>query len=170
LNLLKYIEQHKMSFQEFWIARDMRERKMLAAAAFVVVLGLTYMVLIDPAMSARIHLNKDMPVLRQQTALMQSLASEARLLSARPSVPKISMTRENMEAALSRNGLKAQSMNVSGEFANVKLSSSSFSSVMNWLNELQSSMKISVAEARITPLEQPDKINATISLRQNKNE
>jgi len=170
LNLPKYFEQYKVSFQEFWIARDVRERKMLAAAAFVVILGLTYMTLIDPAMSGRTHLKKDMPVLRQQTALMQSLASEARLLSGRPSVPKILMTRENMEAALSRNSLKAQSMNVSGEFANVQLSASSFSRVMNWLSELQSAMKVSVSEARITPLEQADKVNATISLRQNKNE
>ena len=51
MNLKALLGRSRLSFSEFWAARDARERAMLAAAALVVTFGLAYALLIDPALS-----------------------------------------------------------------------------------------------------------------------
>jgi hypothetical protein len=119
MNLASLLNQSTLLFSEFWAARDARERSMLAVAALVVTFALAYAVLINPALGGREQLNKSLPVLRQQVAQMQTLSKQAAALSAKPVAPPIPMSRENIEAALARNGMKAQSVILSGDFAKV---------------------------------------------------
>ena len=105
----------KQSLSTFWSERNKREQNMLMAAAAVVVLGLVYALLIDPAVSGRADLEKKLPVLRQQAAEVRALAKETAALGAKTTTPAAPMTRESIESALSRNGLKAQSVTLSGD-------------------------------------------------------
>jgi general secretion pathway protein M len=166
MNLTGLLNQSRQSFSEFWAVRDARERAMLAVAALVVTFGLAYALLIDPALAGRDQLNKNLPVLRQQVAQMQALSKEAAALSGKSAAPLIAMSKENIEAALARNGLKPQSVILTGDFAKVQLAAVSFAGTLNWLDDLQKTALLSVIDANIVALPQPDMVNATFTLRQ----
>jgi len=166
MNLTGLLNQSRQSFSEFWAVRDARERAMLAVAALVVTVGLAYALLIDPALSGRDQLNKNLPVLRQQVAQMQASSKEAAALSGKSASPLIAMSKENIEAALARNGLKPQSVMLTGDFAKVQLSAVSFAGTLNWLDDMQKTALLSVVDANIVVLAQPDMVNATFTLRQ----
>jgi general secretion pathway protein M len=170
MNLTGLLNQSRQSFAEFWAARNARERAMLAVAALVVTFGLAYAVLIDPALSGRSRLNKNLPELRQQAAQLQALAKEAAVLSGKSAAPLMAMSRENIEKALAQNSLKAQSVILSGDYAKVQLSAVSFAGTLNWLDNMQGSALLSVVDANIIALAQPDLVNATITLRQQRND
>jgi general secretion pathway protein M len=171
MNLKVLLGQSRLSFAEFWGARDARERAMLSVAALVVTLGLSYALLIDPALSGRERLNKNLPVLRMQVAQMQAMAKQAAAATAgRSAAPMPAMSRQNIEAALARNGLKPQSVMLTGDYAKVQLASVSFSGTLNWLDDMQKTTLLSVADANIVALAQPDMVNATFTLHQQRNE
>jgi general secretion pathway protein M len=158
------------SFSEFWARRDGRERSMLTAAAVVIVFAIIYALLIAPALTGRKQLSKDLPLLRQQVAQMQALSKQAEALSGMPVTSVTVMSRENIEASLVRHGLKLQSLLLTGDYAKVKLGSVSFSGTLSWLEEMQKSSRISVVDASIAALDQPDLVDATMTLSQVRNE
>jgi general secretion pathway protein M len=164
MNLADLINRYRQAFSEFWVARNVRERSLLALAALVVAFGLAYAVLVDPALSGREQLKKSLPVLRQQVAQMRAMAKQVSLLSATHAVPAATMTRDGIEAALARNGLKAQEVLLNGDFAKIQLNSASFAGMLFWLDDLQKTAMLSVTDADIVALPQPDKVNATITL------
>lgn len=164
MNLIS--DNTKQSLSAFWAARDQRERTMLAVAAAVVLLGLIYALLFDPALSGRERLNKNLPLLRQQVAQLQALAKEVASLTATSAAPVTAISKESIEAALARKGLKPQSVVLSGDVVKVQLAASSFSDTLNWLVEMQKTARLSVSEANIVALAQPDRIDATLTLRQ----
>ncbi|MGA8863019.1 MAG: type II secretion system protein M [Gallionella sp.] len=166
MNPADLINRYSLAFSDFWLARNARERTMLVAAALVVAFGLAYAVLIDPALSGRKQLSKDLPVLRQQLAQMRALSSQAALLSLKPAVQPVAMSRESIEAALARNGLKTQNVLLNGDFAKVQFSAVSFANMLSWLDEMQKTSRLTVTDAEIVALPQPDMVNATITLRQ----
>ena len=170
MNLTGLLNQSRQSFSEFWAVRDARERAMLAVAALVVTVGLAYALLIDPALSGRDQLNKNLPVLRQQVAQMQALSKEAAALSGKSASPLIAMSKENIEAALARNGLKPQSVMLTGDFAKVQLTAASFAGTLNWLDDMQKTALLSVVDANIVALDKTDMINATFTLRLQRND
>ncbi len=166
-SLLKLSRQ---SLSEFWAVRDARERAMLATAAVVIAFGMIYALLIDPALTGRNQLNKNLPVLRQQAAQLQALSKEAAALSGKPAPPVAVMSKESIEAALSHKGLKPQSVILTGDLAKVQLVAVSFSSTLNWLDEMQKTAQLSVADANIVALAQPGMVDVTLTLRQRRNE
>lgn len=166
MNLAGLLKLSSLSLSEFWSAREYRERTMLAAAALVVTFGLAYTLLIDPALAGRDRLNKNLPVLRQQVAQMRVLSKEASALSGNSATPQLAMSRENIEAALARNGLKPQSVMLTGDSAKVQLAAVSFANTLYWLDEMQKTALLTVTDADIVALAQPDMVNATLTLRQ----
>jgi len=170
VNLTGILDRSGQSFSTFWAARNSRERTMLMVAALVVSLGLYYALLIDPALTGRQRLNRNLPVLRQQVAQMQAMAKEATSLSGKSSTPQIPFSKENIEAALARNGLKAQNVMLTGDFAKLQLAAVSFSGTLNWVDEMQRTTLLSVTEANIVALTQPDMVNATIMLHRTGND
>jgi len=170
MNLTGLLDQSKQSFSEFLAARDAREQTMLAVAALAVTFGLAYALLIDPALAGRSQLNKNLPVLRQQVAQMQALSKETAALSGKSAAPLITMSKENIDAALARNGLKPQSVMLTGDYVKVQFAAVSFAGTLNWLDDIQKNALISVVDANIVALAQPDMVNATLTLRQPRNE
>lgn len=170
MNLNSLLNQARHSFSEFWTARDARERLMLAAGAVVVTFGLTYALLIAPALTGREQLGKNMPVLRQQVAQLQALSKEAAALSGKSALPMVAMSKESIEAALMRKGLKAQSVILTSDVAKVQLAAVSFPDTLGWLADMKNTALISVVEANIVALSQADTVDATLTLRQQRNE
>lgn len=164
------LKQSKQSIAEFWVMRDARERAMLAAAAVVMAIGVIYTLLVDPALTGRNQLNRNLPVLRQQVAQLQALSKEAAAFSGKSASPAAAMTKEGIEAALARKGLKPQSVTLNGAVLKVQLNAASFSGTLNWLDDMQKTALFSVADANIVALAQPDMVNATITLQQRGNE
>ena len=178
MNTPLLLSQFKKSFSEFWAARDARERLILTVAVVVTTLALIYILLIAPALSGRVQLDKNLLELRQQVAEMQALAKVATALSKAPAQPlagnsaalSATMTQENIEAALARNGLKPKSVMLNGGIVKVQLVSASFSGMLNWLDEMQKNVQLTVADANIVALAQPDFVDATLTLRRQERE
>ncbi|RJF99902.1 type II secretion system protein M [Noviherbaspirillum saxi] len=161
----------RQSFSGFWSARNKREQNMLTAAAIVIVLGLLYVLLIDPALSGRKDLEKSLPALRQQAAEVQALSKEAAAAGTGTSTaPVPPMTRESLEASLASKGLKPQTLTLTGELAKLQLNAASFSGMVDWLADMQRTARVSVVDAIIEPQSQQDTVNATLTLRQQKPE
>lgn len=148
------------------MARDARERAMLAVAAVAAALGLFYALLIDPALTGRNQLNKSLPELRQQVAQLQALSKEAAALSGKAASPVTAISEESIKTTLAGKGLKPQSVTLSGDLAKVQLASVSFAGTLAWLDDMQKTARLSVVDANIVALAQPDMVNATLTLRQ----
>ncbi|CAN5369406.1 N/A [soil metagenome] len=150
----------------FWLERNARERAVLALAALLLLLGLFYVMLIAPALSGRAQLEKSLPTLRQQSAELQGMASQVASLSNGATAAPPAVTKESVEAALSRRGLKAQSVVQSGDQVKVQLAAASFAATLDWLDEMQKGARLSMVDANIVALAAPDSINATLTLKQ----
>jgi general secretion pathway protein M len=153
----------------FWAERNKRERNMLTAAAVVIVVGLFYALLIDPALSGRRDLEHKLPGLRRQAAEVQALAREAGALKSNNVTPP-AVTKESIEASLNGRGLKAQNVIINGELTRVQLNGVSFSSLLDWLVDMQRGSRLAVIDATIDAQNQPDTVNASLTLRQQRNE
>jgi general secretion pathway protein M len=160
----------KQAIVVFWAERNQRERNMLLAALVVIVAGLFYLLLIDPALSGRKDLEKRLPGMRLQTAELQALAKDAAALSAKASAPVANMTKDSVESGLAKRGLKAQNLTYTGDMAKVQFTGAAFSSLVEWLDEMQKTERVSVVDATVEPQPQLDMVNATLTLRQQKTE
>lgn len=154
----------------FWQERNRRERMLLACAGVAIAFGLLYALFLDPALSGRAELRKNLPPLRQQAAQMQALSKEAAALSSAGAPPAPAATKQSLEEALARKGLKAQSVSLTGGLARLQLSSAPFSSLLEWLDQAQRDAGLTVVEANFVALPERDMVNATLTLRQQAND
>jgi len=151
------------TFNQFWEARQQRERQYLIAAALFVVGLLIYLIAIEPALSGREELRKSLPNLHQQAAQMQLMAQE---LAAIPSAEnRHEVSRELVETAMAGNGLKAQTLSVNDGIVRAQFSSAAMSGLQGWLLDLQKSGGLFVEEIKITGLE-GGLVSANLTLRQ----
>ena len=158
------------SLAVFWRERNARERKAIALAALVIVLALIYSIFIGPALAGRAQLEKALPALRQQAAELQLLSKQATALAGVTAPPAGVITKDSLEAALTRRGLKPQSVVLTGELVKLQFESASFAGIVNWLDEMQKNARLSVVEANIEALAPVDMVNATLTLRQQRND
>lgn len=170
MNLAGLSNQFGQSLAEFWAARDRRARAALAIATVAVAPALFYALLIAPALTGRDQLHKNLPELRQQVAQLQVLAKEAAAFSGKPAPQLAAMSEEGMQTALARKGLKPQSMTLNGDLAKVQLAAVSFAGMLEWLEDMQRTEGLLVVDANIVALDQPDRVNAVLTLRQPGNE
>jgi general secretion pathway protein M len=150
----------------YWLARTDQERRMLSIGAAAAVVALVYSVFIDPALTGRDRLQKDLPQLRQQAAQLKAMAREAGELSQQPVVQVTPMTKESLAASLATLGMTPQSASITGEFARIQLTGVSFANLVSWLDAQRRENRISVQEATITAQTPAGQVDATLSLRQ----
>lgn len=163
------IADQRANAAQFWTERNRRERVLLTLAAAVVLLGLVYLLLIDPALQGRAQLHKNLPVLRQQSAQLQVMAKQAAALptATSPAAPAAGVSKESIEAVLQKNDLKAQSVSWNGEFARLQFTDVPFSTLLDVLQTLQATMRLAVVEANITNTNAAiaGSVNASLTLR-----
>ncbi|MGZ5819610.1 MAG: type II secretion system protein GspM, partial [Burkholderiaceae bacterium] len=71
-----------------------------------------------------------------------------------------------IDTSLASKALKPQSVTAAGEVMKVQLSDVSFTGLLDWLDEIQKNLRITVVDANITAQAQSDVVNATLTLRQ----
>lgn len=169
-NFRASIQSAREAATAFWTDRSTQERKQLLIIGSVILLALLYLLLIDPALSGREQLRKSLPELRQKAAEMQQLSRDAIALSANIAPPPPVLSKEGMEASLATRGLKPQSVVVTEEVVRIQLSSVSFAALVDWLGEVQKTVRLSVIDTSITAQTASDSVNATLTLRQQKSE
>ena len=154
----------------FWNDRSVKERKQMLAIGSVMLAALIYLLLLEPAITGRAQLRKVLPDLRQKSADMQQLAQQAAALGASVAPPPPALSKESIEAGLTAKGLKAQSVVVTEEVVRVQLNTASFAALVEWLDEMQKTARLSVIDTTITALPGSDTISATLTMRQQKSE
>jgi general secretion pathway protein M len=185
---MQQFQQFQQMVLNFWQGREPRERKMMAAGAMALALVLVYLIGIAPAQLGISRLQKALPQLRLQAASMQALASQAQQLNTTLPPPAVLSTHDTIQASLMRRGLKAQSVVVTADQVRIQLNNASFAMLIEWLDEIQKSARLSVVETSFTSLAehdsqqsseqgfqqnsqqnpQLDKVQATVVLRQPK--
>ncbi|MGZ3235937.1 MAG: type II secretion system protein GspM [Burkholderiaceae bacterium] len=160
------MSQIQENISAFWIERNARERKQIGLAIVLVACALLYMLFVSPALGGRAQLEKSLPELRLQAAELQNLSKEAATLSTVTATPVPPVTKEVIEAALASKGLKSQSVAATGDVIKVQLSEVSFTGMLDWLDEMQKNLRVTVVDANITAQAQSDIVNATLTLRQ----
>jgi len=156
------------SATNFWNVRNERERQILIFGSVALILLVLYAVLFAPALSGRTTLNKDLPALRQQLAEEQVLAKEAGDLNSAAVPDPEPVSQDNVSSSLGNHGLKPQSLTVSGDLVRMQINPATYSSVMDWIDEAQKNMRLTVVEANFIALPQTDSVNATLTLKQQK--
>jgi len=164
------MDKLKANWEIFWQARSEQEQKILTIGGIFVALAFIYSVLINPALEGRVKVEKQMKVLTQQVAQLRELAKEAQALAGKSGPPPAPMNQEMLNAALSQHSKKADSMTVVGDQLKVQLSNAPFSQVLALLDELQKNARITVFESNITSLPEAGKVNASLTLRQQRTE
>jgi len=163
-------EKFAMPIKDFWQQRQPRERVMLSCGLAVVLSALVYLLLIDPALSGRMRLQKSLPVLRQQAAELQLLTARAATLSGRTAQLVAPLSKGAIDTALTGKGLMAKSVVMSGDFAKVQLSDVAFAGLLDWLDEVQKTAHWQVADATVTLSAQAGVVNASVTLSQQTHE
>lgn len=153
----------------FWQQREQRERKTLIAGALALALMLIYLLLLNPALSGRARLQEKIPQLRQQLAQMNVLSGQqaALAIGLAEQIPPIS--KEQLELALARRGVKAQSLAVTDGIVRLQISTVAYQSLMELLTELQKASRLTVEEARLAALPEVGMVSASLTLKQQKN-
>lgn len=164
------LSQLRDTTANFWNERSVRERKQLLLMMAAIVLALLYLLLVAPALSGRAQLRKSLPELRQKSADMQQLLASAATLSATTLPPPVLLSKDSIDATLGSRGLKAQSIAVTDDVVRVQLAASSFAALIDWLADVQKTARLSVIDASIVALPGRDSVNATMTLRQQKND
>jgi len=151
----------------FWAERNLREQRILLAGMAAIVAALIYLLLVSPAQSGIERYQRSLPEMRQQVAQLQALTQEAVMLPQGEAAPAAApLTREGLEAALQRRGLKAENLSVSGEIVRLQLPAASFTALTEWMNESRAAFQLAVTEATVTAQTTPDIVNASLTLRQ----
>ena len=154
----------------FWNDRSIKERKQMLAIGSVILAALIYLLLLEPALHGRAQLRKSLPELRQQSAELQQLTQQAAALGANVATPPPLLSKQSIEAGLTARGLKAQSVVVTDEVVRIQLNTASFAALVEWLDEVQKTARLSVMDSTITGLPDSDTVSATLTMRQQKSD
>jgi general secretion pathway protein M len=161
------IAQLKQGLAVYWLARTEQERKYLGVGGAVVLLALVYALFIDPALSGRAALQKDLPQLHQQAAQLRAMALEAGELARQPVPQVVPMTREMLSSSLAARSMTPKELTMTGDYAKLQLTGVAFANLVAWLDGERREHRILVQDAAITAEATPGQVDAVLTLRQN---
>lgn len=135
----------------FWSARNPREQALLAGGGALLALTFGYSVLWEPAADGRERLQRTLPQLRAELVEMETLAQEARGLSASPA-PSLrgEALLEALRTGMSQHGLTPTRLAAVGDNAvQVQFERVPFGAVAAWLSGVRQQQRLKVTDARI---------------------
>lgn len=150
----------------WWEARTEQEQRMLGIGGAVVAFGLVYGLLIDPALTGRDTLQKELPRLNQQVAELQALAGEAAQLAGAPPVQPQPLSKDGVAATLQANGLTSQNLAVTGDYIKVEFKGVQFAGLVTWLDTMRREQRVAVQEGQVTQQGPAGQVDANLTLRQ----
>ncbi len=155
--------------RSFWHQRNARERRVLAVGGMVLALALLWLVGVEPALDARERWRKDLPQLRADAAQVQSLSQQLATAPPRAANPATAVDKASLDASLTAQGLKAQSLDLQNAggvlLVRISLADVSFAALTEWLQQQQRASQLSVSEASVTARERLDRVDARLTLR-----
>ncbi|WP_426340886.1 type II secretion system protein GspM [Pseudoduganella sp. S-14] len=157
---------YRAAADAWWAARTEQEQRMLSVGAIVLALGLVWGVLIDPALSGRAKLQKELPQLNQQVAELQALAGEATQLAAQPPVQPQPLSKDGVAARLQAAGLATQNLAVTGDYIKVEFKGVPFAGLVTWLDAMRREQRVVVQEGSMTQQGPAGQVDANLTLRQ----
>lgn len=162
------LNELRVALSDNWDKREPRERRILMVVGLLVLLSAVYLMGIAPAQSHIRSLQQATPQLKQQAAMMTAMAEQYSFVSKalHDAVPPI--TRETIESTLARRNIKTQSLIVSGDVVRFQVNAVAYSSMMEWLLEMQKAARLTVDEAKLVALTDPGQVSIVLTLRQQK--
>lgn len=151
-------------FISWWRTLALREKRMVIAAAAVLLLAIGYLGLFEPAWQGRKKIQAELPALRSQVGQIDALANEARQLAAIPAVDETPQAlRRQFEQSLAAAGLKdyVTQMNFSGGVLDVRFSAVPFAGWVAWLDSALRETRLRVVDAVVTR----DAVNGTATVK-----
>mgnify|MGYP002778187912 CR=1 FL=1 len=136
-----------------WQAMSGRERRMVSIATVVLAVGLVWGLLIDPALSARARLARELPELRTQLGQMDTLSAEAkRLGSARGARIPPAQVRDELERSAGAAGLRGNLAKVQAEGGRIEMQFDDvpFGTWLGWLDGVQRTLRLRVAQVAVS--------------------
>lgn len=149
-----------------WRARQPRERYLLGIGAVILMLLLIWLLLIDPALTARSRWQQTLPVWRSQLAHLRALAAEMAALPppAASSMPAVELSRAVLERSLHDKGLQAEYLTFSENRVSTQFSNVPFAALAEWLQQMQLSAGLIVNESNIVMRDLPGRVDAQLTL------
>lgn len=149
-----------------WNKRELRERQILLGVGIVVFASLLYLFAIQPAQSGIKDLETSTPGLKLQAATMTNMAAQYSTLSKTLAENIPPVTRESIEATLSRRNIKTQSLTVSNDIVRFQVNVVAYANLMEWMLEMQKAARLGVEEVKLTSLAEAGQVSAVVTLRQ----
>ncbi|WP_028103148.1 type II secretion system protein GspM [Pseudoduganella violaceinigra] len=150
----------------WWSARTEQEQRMLSIGGAVLAIGLVWSVLVEPAMTGREKLQKQLPQMNQQMAELQALAGEAAQLAAQPAVQPQPLNKDAVAAQLQASGLTTQNLAVTGDYIKVEFKGVPFAGLVAWLDAIRREQRVRVQEGQVTQQGPAGQVDANLTLRQ----
>jgi general secretion pathway protein M len=160
------INTYRANAAAWWSVRTEQEQRMLSIGGVVLALGLVWGVLIDPALTGRSKLEKELPQMNQQLAEMQALAGEAAQLAAQPVVQPQPLSKDGVAARLQAMGLTTQNLAVTGDYIKVEFKGVPFAGLVTWLDAMRREQRVTVQEGSVTQQGPAGQVDANLTLRQ----
>lgn len=158
----------KENFAAFWQQRNAKERRMLSIASIIVLSAMIFWIFVNPAISGKAKLDVAIPQLRQQVSEMAVMSGQYAQIAAALTGNSEPVTREMLEASLLRKGIKVQSLTVSDDVVRLQVASASYSSIMEWVLEMQKAARLTVEEAKVTALPEKGQVGLVLTMQQQK--
>lgn len=158
----------KVAVSDNWEKREPRERRVLLSLGLLALLSMIYLVGIAPAQTHIRDLHEATPKLKQQAAMMNALAEQYGFVSKAMHDPVPPITRETIESTLARRNIKTQSLTVSGDVVRFQVNAVAYSSIMEWILEMQKAARLTVDEAKLVALTDAGQVSIVLTLRQQK--
>lgn len=165
-SLNETVNGYRANAAAWWSARSEQEQRMLSIGGAVVALGLVWGVLVDPALSGRARLQKELPQLNQQVAELQALAGEATQLAAQPVAQPQPLSKDGVAARLQASGLTTQNLAVTGDYIKVEFKGVPFAGLVTWLDAMRREQRVTVQEGGVTQQGPAGQVDANLTLRQ----
>lgn len=162
---MKHLEMLN-KLRDEWSKRELRERRILLIVGVVIVVSLLYLFGIQPAQTNIKDLESSTPALKMQAATMANMATQYSTLSKTMAENVPPVTREAIEATLTRRNIKTQSLTVSNDIVRFQVNVVAYSNLMEWILEMQKAARLGVDEVKLTALAEPGQVSAVITLRQ----
>jgi general secretion pathway protein M len=156
------------SFTSFWQQRNAKERRLLSVATVIVLLALIYWIFINPALSNKAKLEVSIPQLRLQVSEMASLSGQYASISKAMAENVEPVSREILEASLMRKGIKTQSLSTSDDIVRLQISSVAYSTIMDWIFDMQKAARLTVEDAKLTALPEKGQVGIVLTMKQQK--
>ena len=160
------VNGYRANAAAWWSARTEQEQRMLSIGGAVVAFGLVWGVLVDPALTGRDKLKKELPQLNQQVAELQALAGEASQLAANPPTQPQPLSKDGVSARLQASGLTPQNLAVTGDYIKVEFKGVPFAGLVTWLDAMRREQRVAVQEGEVTQQGAAGQVDAKLTLRQ----